>query len=239
MYSIGEATHEWAITSQLFCNYQKTVGSTNSLAKDFAFQEKSAIALYVADHQTEGRGRGENHWQDEEAQALLSSWSFQLPESPRPCLTARVGLAVFRALTSTWPILPLSLKAPNDIYLGDKKLAGLLIENVQQGLKNRLIVGLGMNVFGAPEKISTSTFLSSMISDTEDISASSWESFLDRLLLEMTLVVREPNSEIKSLERKLLLFSLNRFPGLKEKYVSVEADGSLKTATGQIHWTEL
>jgi BirA family biotin operon repressor/biotin-[acetyl-CoA-carboxylase] ligase len=239
MFSVGEATKNWADTSQLLCNYQKTVGSTNTIAKDFASQEKVAIALYIADHQTEGRGRGENHWDDESAQSLLSSWSFQLPESPRPCLTARVGLAVFRALTSTWPLLPLSLKAPNDIYLGDKKLAGLLIENVQQGTKNRLVVGFGMNVFDSPKKVPLAVSLTSMISDSEDLNATTWESFLDRLLLELTLVVREPHSEIKSLERKLLLFSLNRFPGLSEKYTSVEADGSLRMGSKTIHWTEL
>lgn len=238
-FPVAKITAEWGQSSQIHVWHESQTTSTNDIAKDDAFREKNAIALYLTDHQTAGRGRGQNSWSDPQGQTLLSSWSFQLPETPKPCLTARLGLAVFRALTSTWPILPLSLKAPNDIYLGDKKLAGLLIENVQEGPRNRLIIGLGLNVFSSPSQIANASHLAAALTDKEDLNGDVWESFLDRLLLEMTLVARAPQSDIPSLERKLLLFALNRFPGLNEKFTAVHADGSLSTASKKIHWMEL
>lgn len=238
-FKVGAVTAEWGKSCQIHVGYEAQTGSTNNDAKQNALNETNAIALYLTDHQTAGRGRGQNSWNDSQGQTLLSSWSFILPETPRPCLTARIGLAVFRALTSTWPTLNLSLKAPNDIYLGPKKLAGLLIENVQEGTRNRLIVGLGLNVFSSPQDLATSTYLAEGLTDPQDLTADTWETFLDRLLLELTLVVRAPQSEIQSLERKLLLFSLNRFPALTEKYTAVHADGSLSTASKKINWMDL
>ena len=46
-------------------------------------------------------------------------------------------------------------------FLKDKKVAGLLIENIQEGTKSRLLVGLGMNLFSTPTTIPTATAASS------------------------------------------------------------------------------
>ena len=129
-FSIYETTAEWAVTAGLVCISIPEITSTNDLAKDQAFEETEALSLYVTDHQTKGRGRGVKTWtDDEEGTALLSSWSFLLLKAPQPVLAPTLGLALFKAAQSTWLGLPWSLKAPNDLYLGDKKIAGLTNED--------------------------------------------------------------------------------------------------------------
>ncbi len=71
------------------------------------------------------------------------------------CFSIRVGLAVAEALESALPGLPpVQLKWPNDLYLGDRKLGGILCEARWQGAELAWIVaGIGLNVRNAvPEE---------------------------------------------------------------------------------------
>jgi BirA family transcriptional regulator, biotin operon repressor / biotin---[acetyl-CoA-carboxylase] ligase len=105
--------------------------STNTAAKEWKFGALPPPVLFLAEKQTLGRGRGENKWISTEG-ALLSSWVFEMAFSPQPVLSPMTGLALFNALRKTWPNIAFRLKAPNDIYIGEKKVAGILIETVSQ-----------------------------------------------------------------------------------------------------------
>ena len=242
MFSIGKASSDWAKQSRMNVLFQKTVDSTNNWAKEKAFSQDlsaSPISLFLAEVQTHGRGRGENTWQQAESgTSFLSSWIFELSRPPRPVITCRIGLAVEKALSTTWPWLPFALKAPNDIYIGTKKLAGILVENLQQGKLNCMIVGLGLNVFTSPELPHATSLLEHLESE-KYLTLPEWNVFLDRLFLELSLAISLSADTLSATEQQALLHALNKKVDLTEKYLSVEADGNLVTSERRIHWSEL
>ena len=67
-------------------------------------------------------------------------------DPPAPALGLAAGLALIEAVEIAAPGAPLSLKWPNDLMLGDAKLAGILLE--RSG--DRVVAGIGVNLAGAP-----------------------------------------------------------------------------------------
>ncbi|GIL16958.1 MAG: hypothetical protein BroJett040_07090 [Oligoflexia bacterium] len=239
-FSVGKISHEWSKGSRLQAIYQETIPSTNDLGKELALTSLSQypISLILTDDQTAGRGRGKNSWTNSQpGTSLLSTWVFQLSSPPQPVTTCRTGLAVRNALLQTWPWLPLSLKAPNDLYLQTKKLGGLLTETITQGSKQALIIGLGINVWKNPH-LEIADCLKSFVNES-CLTEEDWNSFLDRLLLELSLAVSASNDLLSDRERQSLLLALNQKPDLDEKYIDISPEGTLKTKSKEIHWFEL
>ena len=138
-------------TSHLTLFYKPQVDSTNDWAKKQTHQLTTFWQVYLADHQLSGRGRGQNRWYNgEPGTCLLISFARKQFHAPSYLLSARLGLALYRAFTFIWPKLPWRFKAPNDIYLGEGKVAGLLIELLQKGEIYFMILGVGINVFDSP-----------------------------------------------------------------------------------------
>lgn len=105
--------------------------------------------------QTEGRGQRGKSWQATENEALTFSVIYTPVFLAVTCqfrLSMAVSLAVVDYLRNLFEsqnadASPLKVKWPNDIYIGDKKVAGILIENaVQQGNLSSSIIGIGLNV---------------------------------------------------------------------------------------------
>lgn len=240
---IGKITAKWAENNHLFAAYSAETASTNGLAKEEAFAEnllEEALVLYVTDHQTSGRGRGKNVWLDSKpGSSLLSSWSFLLGIKPQPTTSCLIGLAVYRACATTWPFLAWNLKAPNDIYIGDKKVAGILLENVMQGDEVRLIIGLGFNVTSSPDSVETSTSLLESLPPGAPLLGQDYTAFLDRLLFELTDAVSHSEDSLTSTDQLSLLVALNQHPLLKEKYTAIDSDGSLHVGSKKINWMSL
>lgn len=103
--------------------------------------------LVVAEEQTAGRGRGSNRWW-----TGAGSLAFSLLFDPaRYGIEARYGcmvplaaaVAVVDAVTRRLPSPAVGIRWPNDVYLGERKLAGVLVEGLPDG---RQILGLGCNV---------------------------------------------------------------------------------------------
>jgi len=236
MFNIGELSKDWCEKSRLPVKYELSVSSTNSVAKEKIISDQP-ISLYLSNHQTAGRGRGDHTWSDTSGGQLLSSWVFQMRLPPQPVLSPALGLAVWTAIKASFPWLDLSLKAPNDLYLGEKKTAGLLIENVGMGNSHRFIVGFGLNVWKAPTDVATSTCLADHMAN--ELTPEIWLNVMDRLLLEMSLAVSQTRAVLKPQQQRALLQALNQFPGLEKPYLKVDDDGSLWTEAGQIKWSEL
>lgn len=237
-FPIGSTTKAWAEKAQIPAWYEPLTTSTNAIAKNHVIAE-APITLYLTDHQTAGRGRGDHTWSDPQqgGQALLSSWVFLMRKSPQPVMAPALGLAVWTAFHASFPQANLSLKAPNDLYLGKQKLAGLLVENIQQGDHHRLIVGLGVNVWGAPADVDTATSLADGLSFP--LSTENWMNVLDRLLLEISLAVSQTRESLSDAQRHNLLNALNRFQLLDSPYENIEKDGSLWKNKNKINWSEL
>lgn len=149
--------------------------STNSIAKTLAPHPGSIVLL--ARSQTQGRGQSDRSWSNaEDSQGqLLVTYSRFFTSPPQPHLTTAVGIALHQSLVTTWPELSLRLKLPNDIYVGTKKCAGLLIETVSLGSHFQMVLGLGLNVFSYPKSISTANAL---FSSSDFLIPSKWLTFL-------------------------------------------------------------
>ncbi|MEK2646176.1 biotin--[acetyl-CoA-carboxylase] ligase [Bdellovibrio sp. BCCA] len=240
---IGQVTSQWAENNHLFVSYKSQQASTNELAKEEAFEEnlqEESLCLYLTDHQTAGRGRGKNSWIDAQpGSSLLSSWSFLLKIKPQPTTSCLVGLAVYRACSTTWPFLPWNLKAPNDIYIGANKVAGILLESLIQGDNVRLIVGLGFNVTSSPKDVEIATSLLESLPPGAPLLGQDYMAFLDRLLFELTDALSHSDEALSPTDQLSLLMALNQHPLLKEKYTGMEADGSLHIGDKKISWTAL
>lgn len=102
----------------------------------------------LADNQTAGKGQFGSSWESMPGQNLLFSIylkpNFIQPENQ--FLLARISaLAVWDALQPEFP--DVSIKWPNDLYIGDRKVCGILISNSLQGGRiQHAIVGFGLNV---------------------------------------------------------------------------------------------
>lgn len=106
-----------------------------------------------ADFQSDGRGQPGNSWESATGQNLLISVLVK-GRGIEACNHFILSMAVSLAATDTvQAMLPqylhqrLKIKWPNDIYIGDRKLGGLLIENDLEGrVISQTIVGLGLNI---------------------------------------------------------------------------------------------
>ena len=100
------------------------------------------------DFQTAGRGQRGNTWESEPGKNLLFSLLVRptfLPASQSFWISAAACLGLHRVLA---PALPqLTIKWPNDLLAGDKKICGMLVENASLGgFIERSVVGIGLNV---------------------------------------------------------------------------------------------
>lgn len=121
------------------------MGSTNTalLADDRAGEGEWLVAL----HQEGGKGRHGRIWQSLDGNFFGSTLVMLRPADPSaPALALVAGLALIEAVEAVVPATPLSLKWPNDLMLGDAKLAGILLE--RSG--DRVVVGFGVNLAAAP-----------------------------------------------------------------------------------------
>ena len=123
------------------------VGSTLDVAHALANDGASAGTLVLADAQTAGRGRMGRTWTSQRGAGL---W-LTLVERPHDAsaldaLSLRVGLALAPILDGFADEAVL-LKWPNDLYIGARKLAGILIEaRWRDGLPDWVAIGVGINV---------------------------------------------------------------------------------------------
>lgn len=240
---IGQVSHHWADAQKIKAIYFASTDSTNQQAKDKAFDEESFsehLIIYFADQQTAGRGRGKNTWlTPHSGSQLLSTWSFMLDQPTLPIVTPLVGLALYKAASATWPYLDWNLKAPNDLFIGEKKVAGLLLETISQGDDHRLLIGLGFNVIKSPYELDTATSLARSLPDDTPLLAQDWISFLERLVFEFSFSIQQSFEPLNPSTRQALLFTLNKNPLLKDKYVSIDDSANLKTSAKNISWQEL
>ena len=218
-FSIFEETVLWLKKNNTIFCAEDEMASTNDLAKKEAFAISSTFKVYLTDHQTRGRGRGNNTWlSSEKGHQLLATFSFALSTPPQPILPARLGLKVYQVLSSHFADKKWSLKAPNDVYLENKKICGLLIETVTMGEASRLIIGVGLNVFSSPSDVPSAGHLA----ENGPLTRDQWAFFLKDLLKAIhSLAMDSSEASLSNQERQNLLEALNLYPGLKSRYISV------------------
>ena len=122
------------------------LGSTNTALMEEALAGASEGLVVVADHQTAGRGRLGRTWSAEPGTALLVSVLLRppLPVEEMSVVLMAAGLAACDGVGDAAGFRP-GLKWPNDLVVGDRKLAGLLTESTG-GSSPGVVLGLGVNV---------------------------------------------------------------------------------------------
>lgn len=169
--------------------YISSTNSTNTLLKELIAKGQEPQFIYTG-YQTAGRGQTGNSWESEKDKNLLCSILLP-PDKNLYFLNIAVGVAILRVIGEDFTI-----KWPNDIYYGDKKLAGILIENAIIGTEIRYSIGgIGLNVnqtefhSDAPNPVS----LKQITGKEYDI-----ERLMNQLFEAVHTVLNEPEQEVWS-----------------------------------------
>lgn len=129
---------------------QPIIDSTNSelMRRIAAKQALESGTVVVAEMQQAGRGRRGRVWQSPFGANLYYSYYWRLDDGLQAAMgmSIAVGLAVYDTLKALYK-LEIQLKWPNDIYLNNEKLAGVLVElDGQPQGPCQLVIGIGINL---------------------------------------------------------------------------------------------
>lgn len=118
----------------------ESVTSTNDYLKNIGKQRPFTVVM--VEQQSQGRGRLGRAWYSPLGQNIYCSLHYCLSVNQCSGLSLVVALAVVRALSQLECNLNFSVKWPNDIFVYEKKLGGILIELTRQ---SEAIIGIGIN----------------------------------------------------------------------------------------------
>ena len=125
-----------------------SVGSTNDVVREFLLADDSRGVIVLAEEQTQGRGRRGRRWHSPAGANLYLSlgWRFHGPVERLSGLSLAIGAMLAEAIARDYAV-DLALKWPNDLYHGERKLGGVLIELLgEQNGAIPVIAGMGLNV---------------------------------------------------------------------------------------------
>ena len=135
------------------------IDSTNTWVGARARDGAEEGLVAVADFQRAGRGRMDRTWEAPSSSSLLCSILVRpvLHTDELQLVVAAVALAARAAIVRLSAVRP-SLKWPNDLIVGDAKLAGVLAEIVTSDAALGVVVGLGVNLtFDGPENVNATS----------------------------------------------------------------------------------
>ena len=124
------------------------ISQTNS-TNDYLKQHPDCDAVWTT-WQTAGRGQAGNSWESEQGKNVLLSMRIRKPSvtiEQAFMLQMAVSLGVQEVVARLLPDQAVTIKWPNDIYAGDRKICGILIEStISDGQLAEAIAGIGLNV---------------------------------------------------------------------------------------------
>ena len=124
--------------------------STNRHAKELSLNDRNEMLVVSADFQTAGRGQGSNTWESEAGKNLMFSVKFCPKGVPAACqyiLLQTAAVALCEVIATISDKEEVTIKWPNDIYVGDRKISGTLSEcTLTASCIGTCILGIGINV---------------------------------------------------------------------------------------------
>ncbi len=156
--------------------FLKSVDSTNSYATELLRQNKvSEGTIIYSFEQTNGRGQRGNSWESEPNKNVAFSAILQphfLTADKQYLLTKITALAVTdlmaEVLKSSIPKERIEIKWPNDIYINEKKIGGILIENSLRDTHiQNSIIGIGININQIDFKTTTNSTSLALLTNKE------------------------------------------------------------------------
>jgi BirA family biotin operon repressor/biotin-[acetyl-CoA-carboxylase] ligase len=195
------------------------IDSTNNFAAKLLSENLCQNgAVIMADVQTQGKGQRGNVWLSESGKNLLSSFVFKpdnLSVENQIALTWATSLSLLETLRKF--NIEALIKWPNDVFVGGKKIAGILIENQLQGTRiSCSIIGIGLNL--------NQTFFddlnaTSVLLETKQIVEP--RKFLNLLAHEMNeqfQLIYSSNFEILKVEYENNLFQMNELKSYEDEF---------------------
>jgi BirA family biotin operon repressor/biotin-[acetyl-CoA-carboxylase] ligase len=133
--------------------YVEVTGSTNADLLALAEAGAPAWSVLVAGHQEAGRGRLGRAWVEPPGSSLLVSVLLrpELEIDRLPMLSLAAGVALVEALGSAAG-LTATCRWPNDVLVGERKVAGILAESADDGFKRHAVIGTGLNLTQRPDE---------------------------------------------------------------------------------------
>ncbi len=183
------------------------VDSTNSYLSELASKEKLADGtVVIAQHQYAGKGQRGNIWETEKNKNLTFSILYHPGDvhlNKLFLLTQAISLGIYDYLITKSK--EVKIKWPNDLYITNKKIGGLLIENTIKGdAIAQIIVGVGLNI--NQELFHQNGYKATSLK-IENAGIYNLEIELETLLT--------------CIERSYLQWKNNHFNTIKERYLSV------------------
>jgi BirA family biotin operon repressor/biotin-[acetyl-CoA-carboxylase] ligase len=138
----GKALHDLSVKWAERIIFLAECGSTNDEARKIAMKGASDLSVILTERQISGRGRRGQSWACPAEEGLAFTLIVRPKESPAlwSRLALAAGLAIAEALDSFG--VSAGLKWPNDVWVGGKKICGILVE-ADSGFA---VVGVGVNV---------------------------------------------------------------------------------------------
>ena len=225
---------------------ERTESTNNYATSQVRVNEVEAGTVFLACDQTAGRGQLTNRWESEAGKNLTFS-IFVRPgflDIRKQFMLSKVVCLGIETFLSRF-VDGVKIKWPNDIYVGDRKICGILIENaIMNGIINQTIIGIGLNInqtqffSDAPNPVSLK-----MISDTDyDLNV-----MIAALLKEIDHFYRKlETGQFDELDQAFLqrLYRLNKYHNYKDEtheysgeIIGVNEIGQLKIQekNGTIH----
>jgi len=121
-----------------------SVDSTNAYLRSQTPPRAANLSVAVANEQTAGRGRGDNRWHSPPGGLWLSvAYTFEAQPEKLSALTLALGAQLAEKLRELG-VTDVALKWPNDLFVGDRKLGGILVETTASG--KGVVCGVGINL---------------------------------------------------------------------------------------------
>ncbi len=141
---VDHSTLENLINQPIDCVFFDSIESTNDYLLKQPFSKTTQLC--ITREQTKGKGQHGRVWCSQKDGSVLFSIRQNFDAScDLSGLSLVVALAIVKSLEETYAIEKLGIKWPNDIYFGDKKLSGILLENQLLGGEQSVVVGVGVN----------------------------------------------------------------------------------------------
>jgi BirA family biotin operon repressor/biotin-[acetyl-CoA-carboxylase] ligase len=121
------------------------IDTSNSELMRRARSGQHEATLLVAERQSAGRGRMGRVWRSLPGESLTFSLGLSLTPKDWSGLSLAVGLSLAESLHPD-----IRLKWPNDLWLEDRKLGGILVEASSMGGRSHVVVGVGLNILAMP-----------------------------------------------------------------------------------------
>jgi len=121
-----------------------SIESTNSFLTNSPYTTKSQLC--ITREQTKGRGQHGRDWVSQKDGSIIFSLRKSFAEDTNVNgLSLAVGMAIIKSIEVECKLNSLKIKWPNDVYFGDKKLAGILMENSFYKGIQYVLIGVGVN----------------------------------------------------------------------------------------------